>query len=381
LPQEYFLQYGAKENRNDTRRHKMTFKKKVIILCGLSAVLLVSYILTFVLSSTERAARGAQWAPLTKEDVANADSIEIKTDWQEEPQGDALVEGNNLPEGNLLFVKVENNWFIQLEGKNYPARSSRIDDMFDALTKKAPYIVHSNSESSYAKFQVADDAKKVITIKRGDLSLLKLYIGSGEASWNSIYVRKGGESAVRSGKDIFSAYTTGGSNAWCDTRLFPEHDALGLSVDAVQRIRVVPPASSIAATTAEGESPIKASSPYGIVRDGKAWKFDGAVSGEELNGSAVDEAVRFMLDSSGESFVTDVSTNDASFAESNADAGRVFLEIGDGKTYSVTLGQKVNGKYTALSTLTAAGGYVVSLSDWTVSRLWRDKNDYVASEK
>jgi hypothetical protein len=256
--------------------------------------------------------------------------------------------------------------------------------MFSALTTKAPYIVHSNSASNYAKFNVADNAEKSITIKQGDVTLLQLYIGSAETSGNGIYVRKAGESAVRSGKDIFSAYTTGERSSWGDTRLFPNHDALGFSVDSVQMIRVIPPAPSgaIPLEPAEaGESPIKASLPYSIVRDGSAWKFEGAGSAEELNGSTVDEAVRFMLDSGGEDFVTEITAGDASFAASNAGAGRVLLDTGDGKTYSVTLGPKINDKYTALSTQTAAGGYVVSLNDWTVSRFWRDKNDYVASAK
>jgi hypothetical protein len=47
----------------------------------------------------------------------------------------------------------------------------------------------------------------------------------------------------------------------------------------------------------------------------------------------------------------------------------------------VTLGPKVNDKYTAMTTATATGGYVVSLNDWTVSRFWRDKNEYAAGTK
>jgi hypothetical protein len=345
----------------------MPFRKKLITLSSLCAVLLIVYILTFVLSPEQRASRGSQWAPLTARGAENISSIEI--------HGSDTV---------FLVKDGDGNWFVQYREEglpspiNFPARKSKIDDLTSALTTKAAWPVRSRSASSYTKFGVDAAAGNRIIAKQDDITLLDLSIGGTDTTGKEIYILSGGEEAVRSGADIFSTFLTGGRASWGDMRLFPDHDQKGLSVDSVQRIRIIPPPLLNVFTGVATENtppPVPATTPYSIVRDNGIWKFDGGgESSDTIDSSIVDSAVRFMLDCAAEDFIPKLNASDLSM---NNNAPRIIIESGDGTTQTITLGDKVDDKQSASVSNSA---YVYALSDWAVSRLWRDRNDYLVKE-
>lgn len=342
----------------------MPFSKKIIALSSLCAALLLAYILTLVLSPQQRASRNAQWAPLTKRSAENASSIEIR--------------GNDT----VFLIKGEDgNWFVQYREEaapakiNFPGRKSKIDELLSALATKGAWPVRSRSSSSYIKFGVDDDTANRIIVKQGEITLLDLSVGGADTTGKEIYIRSGGEESVRSGADIFSTFFTGGRASWADTRLFPDHDQKGLSVDSVQRVRIIPPPLLSVFTgdeTQEPSSPVAAKTPYSIVRDNGIWKFDGSDDG--VDSSIVDSAIRFILDCAAEDFIPSLNAGDL-LADNNAP--RIIIETGDGTTQTITLGGTLGDKQSAAL---SNSNYVYALSDWAVSRLWRDRNDYLAKE-
>jgi hypothetical protein len=341
----------------------MVFKQKLIALSSLCAALLAIYIATFVFSSEQDALRKSQWAPLARKNAPNVNSIEIRAS-----------------ETIFLTKDGEGAWFIQYQDEasplknNFPARPSKIDDLLTALTNRGAYPVRSRASSSWTKFGVDDAANRIIA-KQGEATLLDLSIGGADATGKEIYIRSGDEESVRSGPDVFSTFLTEGGASWADTRLFPGHDQKGLSVDSVQRMRVIPPPllSVFTGDDAEETSPaIPAKTPYSIVRDNGVWKFDG--SGESVDSPAVDSAIRFVLDCSADDFIPQL---DAERLLANNNAPRIIIESGDGTTRTIVLGDKIDDKHSAAL---SNSNYVYALSDWAVSRLWRDRNDYLAEE-
>jgi hypothetical protein len=322
-------------------------------------------VLSFVLAPGARASRQARWTPLPGNAALDADALEV-----------AGAKGA----GPVNLVKVGTAWFVKYGDKNYPAKAGRIDDLVAALSKQGLYPVRSKSPALYAKFGVDDKGAGRIVVKRGGTAIFTLFVGNADATGSEIFVRRAGEDAVRAGPDEFSAFTDGGRSSWADLRLFPDHDKNKLTVAGVQRVTITPPAGGTPATPAPANnaagapppppSPVKAAASYTLVRDKTGWKFDGG--SEKVDASTVESAVRFMLDATAEDFATGVSADNAAFSAPGA--GTIRLETGDGKTHVITLGPKQGDRFTAK---VSDSSFVFSLADWTVSRLWRAKGDYV----
>ncbi|MDR3302340.1 MAG: DUF4340 domain-containing protein [Spirochaetaceae bacterium] len=323
----------------------MPYNKKLITLAGITGALVIIYVLSFVLSPQTRASRAARWTPLDGKTALVAAAIEL--------EGIGRERVTLIKEGEAWFVSTEEG--AEEGAQKKPARSDRVDDLLSALTREDFYPVRSRSASSWEKFGVSENpASKIVVKDAGKEKLLELDLG--EVSGNEIYLRRAGEDTVRSTADIFSAFVSGGGASWRDTRLFPDHDKQQLTVESVQRLRVAPSAPE---------------EPFSIVREKGAWQFDG--SAEAVDSAAVTAAIRFILDCSGDDFIPDLAPFANQFSGS---AGKIILEIGDGTAHTLTLGPKFEGKQSAR---VSSSPYIYGLADWTVSRLFRGKSEYVAT--
>jgi hypothetical protein len=327
----------------------MPFKKKLITLSSLAGALLIIYVLTFTLSPQTRASRAARWTPLDGKAALTAASIEL----------------DGAETEHITLVKDGGAWFVRTwdgEDKSeqkIPARAERVDDLLSALTREDFYPVRSKSASSWEKFGVGESpASKIVVKETGKENPLELYFGNPDASGNEIYLRRAGEDAVRSGADNFSAFVNGGGASWRDTRLFPDHDKQKLTVESVQRLRVISGAPEEA---------------FSIVRAQGGWQFDGGT--EALDSAAVTSAIRFILDCSADDFIPEPSPSAPEISGSATSAGTIILETGDGTTRTLTLGPKIDGKQSAR---VSGSPYTYALADWTVSRLMRGKSEYLA---
>jgi hypothetical protein len=339
------------------------FKKKFTILAALAGLLAVIYALTFVFSQEKRANRGLSYTWLDGKLVDQADSLEVRGS-----ETHALTRKGGV-------------WTLAVEGAEYPVKQSKVGDLFTALTRPGAYGVRSSAESSYGRLGVTDGAAARITVKGGAAgnALLELLVGNKDATGKEVHLRNSALKDVRSGEDRFTAYTGASRISWLDTRLFPDHDAAGLTAESVQRVRVAPPL----AAAKEGETLPIPEPPFTLQRTRNGWELtegalpakaaapndgtDNANAAPELDKSKVDTYIRAILDAEGDDFAYSKKSADSEFAPGNSAAGTITLDFA-GSTRTITVAADEGDKQNAAVTGTPQ---VFRLADWTVKRLFK----------
>jgi hypothetical protein len=351
------------------------FTKKAAVLGAIAGVLALVYALTFVFDAERSAGRQAAYRWLDARSAGVADRIEVRG--QDAVDGSTGIDKSTLVDGST-FVELEkegDRWFVVYEGKRFPAKQSRIDELFTALTKSGAYAARGSSREVKEKLSLTDDQSSRITVSSGGTPLLTLLVGVEDASGSSIHLRKLGDDTVRGGEDRFSTFTNGSRPSWLDLRLFPDENGVKLSADSVQRFTVFPPPGSDedddpgedeeSGEDKEGVAP----PPYTLVRDGSGWKAEAAPAGAsgEPKTADIDAYIRAIVDTAGDDFAPGLSPEDEGFTDSGA-VSRVILELGDGSTRTLYRGPDFSGKKTAAL---SGSPYVWLLSDWTANRVFR----------
>jgi hypothetical protein len=321
----------------------MIYKKKLTILSGIIAALALIYVLTIIFDPERRGARSAAYSWLDPAETGRISGIIIASN------------GNSIS-----LARNGGKWFVSHDGKDYPAKTVRVDDFIAALAKRAPYPLRSSSASSHERLSLTDDQSTRVTIAAGaGLPLLNLLIGQSDLTGQNVYLRKQGQNEVRSGEDIFSVYTRSGVTAWYNLRLFPESEGGKLDASHVQRLTVYPPPADDG-----GEIPVRI-----FTRKGKEWTFNFELASPDMK--KVDNYIRDIINTSGDDFVTTVASSDPLFNNS-----RIMLELGNGSTLTVRLGPPdQDGKcYAAVS----GSDWVYSIPEWVIQRLFPDIEDFEA---
>ena len=318
----------------------MVYKKKLSVLSGIIAALALIYIFTIIFDPERRGARSAAYSWLDPAETGKISGIIIASG------GDSI----NLARNG-------GKWFVSRDGKDYPAKTARVDDFIAALAKRAPYPPRSSSASSHERLSLTDDQAVRVTVAAGaGLPLLNLLIGQPDLTGQNVYLRKQGQNEVRSGEDIFSVYTRSEITAWYNLRLFPESEGGKFDASYVQRLTVYPPADN------GGET-----HPQIFTRKGKEWTFNFELAHPDIK--RVDNYVRDIINTSGDDFVTFVASSDSMFNNS-----RIVLELGNGSAYTVRLGPPdEDGKcYAAVS----GSDWVYSIPGWVSRRLFPDADSF-----
>jgi hypothetical protein len=316
----------------------MGYRKKLIILSSLAAVLALVYGLT-IFFEPERA--GARDSAFTWLDSALKDRIDrISLD----NRGSAIVLARN-----------GGKWFVLRGGKEYPAKELRVDDFIGLLTRKAPYPVRATSAAAHERLGLAESEASRVTVSGGaGLPLLDLLIGAGDQTGREVYLRMQGSGEARSGEDRFTAYVSGTEVSWLNLRLFPESEDGGLDLDGVQRVTVY----------AAADSPGPALAPKVFTRVNREWALSG-LTVEEPDMGKIDSYVRGLLNVEGEDFDDTADSAAPEFSHS-----RIVVELSDGsvKTIRLTAAGESNKRLAVVSGLP----YVYSLSGWAAERLFRE---------
>jgi len=319
----------------------MNYKKKLKVLSGIIAALAVIYILTVIFDPERRGTRSAAYSWLDPAETGKITGITITG-------GDETI---NLARNG-------GKWFVSHDGKDYPAKDIRVEDFIAALAKRAPYPLRSSSASSHERLSLTDDQSIRVTIAAGaGLPLLNLLIGQSDLTGQNVYLRKQGQDEVRSGEDIFSAYTKSTVTAWYNLRLFPESEGGKLNAAHVQRLTVYPPPAD------DGkEVPVRI-----FTRKGKEWTFNFELASPDMK--KVDNYIRDILNTSGDDFVSAVTPSDPLFNNS-----RIVLELGNGSINTVRLGPpNENGKCYA----TVSGSdWVYVIPYWVSQRFFPDTENF-----
>jgi hypothetical protein len=312
----------------------MAYKRKIVILSGLVAVLGLIYILAIVFDPDRSGRRSDNYVWLESRLRDAVDRIDIFS-----------------PASPITLLFRSGQWLVSWDGAEYPARQSRIEDLLDELSRRAAYPRRSGSASAHERFGLTEANALRITLRGGaGLPLLDLLLGNNDAGGRNIYLRRANNNEVRSGEDRLSSYVESPVTSWYNLRLFPDDAAI--TTDLVQRLTVNPPAG-------ENIAPALV-----FTREQNSWRITGGgitLGPGDLDKNRVDSYISGVLSTSGEDFVSPSGfLNDAS----------LMLELGDGRVLTLRLGPADEEGRRPAGINGAA--YEYSLSSWATERFFRD---------
>jgi hypothetical protein len=320
----------------------MVFKKRLLVLSILTGVLGLVYAATLVFDPERVNFRDASYVWLEQKWVDQADRLEI---YDRGKEGPALVRNSA-------------GWFVSFEGKEYPAKQARVEDLFRILSTRAAYPLRASSAAAHEKLGLDAEGASRIVVWGGSASaypLLDLLIGDGDASGREVYLRKNTQDEVRSGENKLASYLTGARSSWYNLRLFPENETAPVGADMVQRIILTPP---VKPEEAEPQA------PFTLSRNGANWVLEGG-NGGVLDTGKVESYIRAVVEAEGEDFVFSMNSSEPVFSE-----GQVTLQIGDNTTRIIRLGPLLESGNR--SSVSSGSPYVYSLAEWTMNRIFRD---------
>jgi hypothetical protein len=322
----------------------MTYKKKLMLLSGLTGLLILIYLGTLFYDPDRVTRRNAFYTWLEPRLLDQADALEIfrAGDWDRP----------------VSLVRRGDTWFALIDGSDFPARQERVRDLLGILSSRSLYALRSSSASSHEPLGLVSGSAARILVKGGEgLPLLDLLVGNSDSTGSEIYLRKNNRDEVRSGEDKLSTYVKSLENSWYNLKLFQGAEEI-TDITLVQRVSIYPP---VPADT-DGES---APVPVILSRNNTGgWIVEGQ---EDISSdtSTVDSYIRGVLSAEGENFVPGANADDLLFNE-----GRVVLELGNRSSRTISVGPVTEGGKRNASV--SGSSYVFLLAEWTLGRIFRD---------
>jgi hypothetical protein len=316
----------------------MEYRRKLIILSSLTAVLALAYVLSLVFDSGRSGRRSDAYVWLDSRLRDSVDRIDIR--------------GPEDPAAALSLLRRNGQWLALRDGGEYPAREARINDLLDELSRRDSYPRRSSSPRTHGRFGLDEAGAARLTLHGGaGLPLLDLLAGNTSPG-GDIFLRKAGANEVRSGRDRLSSYLDAQAMSWFDLRLFPGSGNNGITVESVQRISVQ------AEGTGEGPA-----APVVISRLGNSWRIsagDLVLEPEDIEKTRVDSYISGIINTAGDDFVSSVPPETASLSLELADGGVLHLRLGPAEDSGL--------RRAALS----SSPYMYALASWAVERLFRE---------
>jgi hypothetical protein len=327
----------------------MTFKQKISIRALITFALALVLAVTVIFSPERISGRRSTYTWLENKLTAEAGRVEIRGDTE------------------ITLVKRGNAWFAEYSGKEYPAKSARIEDLFNALTAKGMYTLRGNAASSHERLGLTEEAASRITVwgGPGETPLLSLLIGAADATGKEVYYRKAGQGEVRSGSNSIAAFISYSRTSWYDLKIFPDGEKL--NTEQVYRLTVIAPPPE----QTEEDAPAEKAPPLVILRTGGGWTVEG-LAPEETDSGRVETFVRSVLDGTADDYVPEMEAADSVFNE-----GRILVEFSGLPTRTIRLGPPLayneeDGSVTRRAAV-QGDGPVFALSAWNAARLFHDR--------
>jgi hypothetical protein len=315
----------------------MVYKKKLILLSGLTVLLALIYAAVLVFDPERVNARNAAFVWLDAEGADRADGIVISRGGEEIV---SLIRKNGL-------------WFVPAEGIDLPVKQARVEDLFRILSARGAYPPRASSAASHERLGLTEAAASRIVIRGGSgaYPLLDLLAGNQDAAGREIYLRKQGQDEVRSGDTRIASYLDGAAKSWYDLRLFSESAGGAVDAGMVQRVTAEYPGGN--------------AEPLVLSRDGTGW----TVGSLPADIQRVESYIRSVLDAEGENIFPP--------GVQSFDQGRITLELEDGTNRIVRCGPPDEEGKRRNAQVTGSP-YVYQLAEWTLDRLFREASYFAA---
>jgi hypothetical protein len=322
----------------------MVYKKKVIILGASAVFLALVYLVTLFFDPSRANARNERFTWLPPGAREDADKIEIIG-------GDEKFE----------LVLRDGKWFALLDAtggpQEVPLKQGRVDDIFRLLGTRGAFPRRGSSASSHKDLGLSingstTDGYRLVIRGGAGLPLLDLLVGQNDVSGKEVFLRKNGENEFRSGDKLIGSYVKADKTSWYDLKLFEE-----TSVEQVQRVRV----TFSGYTGPEDETPLIGYIDYSIVRSAENWIMEG--DSTPLDKDKTEAWIRGILEAQGDNFLPSQNNSAA--------AARIAVELGDGSTLRLQVGETIEDN--KAPAITGNKSYVYVLPRWTVTRLLRER--------
>ncbi|MCL2758606.1 MAG: DUF4340 domain-containing protein [Treponema sp.] len=309
----------------------MTFKKRLIILLSMIAVLALTYTVSIIVSAGLGETSSYAW--LDSRSASRANKITVN------------AEGNEFE-----LVKRSNQWFVLHDGLEFPARQMRVEDFLTIFTTKSSWPVRSSGTSSHERFGIGQGAGNV-AIYSDNNKLLDLLVGYDDVFRNETYFRKAHLNEVRSGSITIKTYITNAVNNWYNLRLISETESGNMDIDVIQKLTVNMP----------HETQV-------FARRNRGWEISG-INVENPSRNSIEGYIRGILNMEGDSFEDSVSRTDPIFDQIN-----MVLEFGNGRIVTIRYSEPdENGRCFAH---VSGKEYIYSIPAWSANRLYRTASSF-----
>jgi Domain of unknown function (DUF4340) len=280
----------------------MRYEKKVSLLIGLLAALLLIWAAGLFFSPERMAAR-AESARLLSGKAADVASISLKA------AGGA----------NIELAKSGEAWFLVDGQAKFPAQATRVSAFIDEVAGLSRLKSVAKSKDSWAGFQLDDAQAKRATLKDASGKVLAdVYVGGYGPTGSEVYLRRSLSDTSYSAETGIASYLGYGRSTWLDLKVFGDIKEPEVQSFAVKcGIALDPKAKTLL------------SLDYSLSRDAQGWKAGAA----QIDADAASSLLRSILGLQGEDYVA--SPPPDAFAKS---AARIRLDLGSGKAIALEVG-------------------------------------------
>jgi hypothetical protein len=284
----------------------MRYEKKVAILAGSLAALLLAWGLGLVFSPGNSSSR-SEAAKLLSAKAAEVASVSLASS----------------PNASIELAKSSSSWELVDSGVKLPAQGSRVSSFLDEVAAVSRLSPIARSKESWAGLGLDEVAAKHAVFKDAKGKVLAdFYVGSYGPTGSEVFVRRAGSDESYSVQSTLSSYLESARSNWLDLQVMA-----GLKDTDVQSFSV----KSDILLDAKGKARTKLD--YEIKRDGKGWKLGGSGSAASLEPEEVASLLRSLSTLQGEDYIAQPPAD--AFASLSA---RVALELGSGKSKVLEVG-------------------------------------------
>ena len=322
----------------------LSFRRKVLILGAIIAVLAAAYVLGLVFSPARMGRREAE-TPLLPDLNRNQRDLVAAVELSGE-------------EGSLKLVKNEESWVLPGGAREYPASQSRIAAFFNFLAETKRTRVVTDNPQAWPDFGVGDEARRRIRLLDGAGNILTdIIVGKAAAGGGNDYVRLGDSNDVVLSNRSFDYYLNVEDKFWSYLRIFPED----LEGQSLMRISVDSP------------GPLH----YTLVLDAEQqnlWRVAGQPQ-LPLDNAEVDLLANNLADLEGTEFAAAVDRAEAGLTDP---AARILLSTQDDKDFRLLIGGAAGEDqlYVALED----GPYIYKVSEWRLKGILKPVDDLLEEQ-